>query len=330
MNLLLPCAGLSSRYSTRLPKYLLTLPDGRLMVQAAADSMYGLKPERVIAGVLAEHDKEFDAARVLRYALGCEVVVVSELQNGPAETVAYMLEKSSAQGSFAVRDCDSLWEFAEMPPDDREWMAVLENRREFCVYYPEHSSLEEKPYEMLSVGAYGFLSTHHYAASLSQNRMLRSMVSGGGELFLSRMFSSIPVLVTAKNYVSLGSEEEWLALRRKYKTYIVDVDGVIYQNTGEYISPTWGSGKVFEPVVARLRELHAAGNTIVLMTARPESLRKITEAQLFKDNVPFDVLVTGVIHGQRVLVNDYSSTNPYPMAVAVNVKRDSGEWPEGL
>jgi hypothetical protein len=31
----------------------------------------------------------------------------------------------------------------------------------------------------------------------------------------------------------------------------------------------------------------------------------------------------GVHHSKRILINDYATTNPYPTAVAINLKRDS-------
>jgi hypothetical protein len=36
-------------------------------------------------------------------------------------------------------------------------------------------------------------------------------------------------------------------------------------------------------------------------------------------------IITELPHGKRILINDFSNTNPYPSATAVNVVRDSKE-----
>jgi hypothetical protein len=33
-------------------------------------------------------------------------------------------------------------------------------------------------------------------------------------------------------------------------------------------------------------------------------------------------LITGLLNGARILVNDYNDANPYPRATAINVRRD--------
>ena len=58
MELLIPCAGKSTRFPTERPKYLLTMPDGKLMIQYTTES---LLPEfdRVLFAILREHDEKF-------------------------------------------------------------------------------------------------------------------------------------------------------------------------------------------------------------------------------------------------------------------------------
>jgi hypothetical protein len=34
-------------------------------------------------------------------------------------------------------------------------------------------------------------------------------------------------------------------------------------------------------------------------------------------------LIMGIHHSKRVLINDYANSNPYPTALAINIKRDS-------
>ena len=64
MDLLIPCAGKSSRFITDKPKYLLTMPDGRLMIDVIA-SNFQEKFERILFAVLKEHDEKFNSKKIL-------------------------------------------------------------------------------------------------------------------------------------------------------------------------------------------------------------------------------------------------------------------------
>lgn len=67
-----------------------------------------------------------------------------------------------------------------------------------------------------------------------------------------------------------------------------------------------------------------------MTTTRPESLRAMTEKQLAEAGIPYDKLVLGLWHGQRAVINDYAKTNPFPSAVAVNLKRNADDLKEHL
>ena len=91
MDLLIPCAGKSSRFSTTRPKYLLTMPDGRLMIQATVESFIPYF-ERMFFAVLKEHDEKFDSSKILKKLFPTsEVMIIDEVTRGQAETVVKML-----------------------------------------------------------------------------------------------------------------------------------------------------------------------------------------------------------------------------------------------
>lgn len=52
--------------------------------------------------------------------------------------------------------------------------------------------------------------------------------------------------------------------------------------------------------------------------------------QLNEHGVPFDQIVFGMFHAQRVVVNDFAKTNPFPSCAAINLRRDGDELPEML
>lgn len=323
MNLLLPCAGKSTRYSTRVPKYLLTMPNNNIMVAEAAKNLLRYA-DKVVAGVLDEHDGEFGASSILKEAIpGCEVVIIKKVLNGPAATVANMIQKSGLVGPMLVRDCDSLWELSEQPYIG-EWLAVVRDRSRFAII--ANHEIVEKPMHELAAGGYAFSDVDRFMEGLWWARRYGNT----GEVYMSDTYMGIPATISVDGYVPLATEQDWLDYRARFKTYIFDIDGVIYGNSGRWVRPRWGSTSAFRAVINRINELYSSGQTIILMTSRPEYMRYETECMLAADNVHHHQLVMGVNHGQRVIVNDYASSNPYPSAVAVNIKRDSGELPEGI
>ena len=109
----------------------------------------------------------------------------------------------------------------------------------------------------------------------------------------------------------------------KYHTYFFDIDGTIlkyrqfekYEDTPPELTPH---------ALEKLIEIRAAGHTIVLTTARPESLRLFTVSELRNLAVPFDQLVMGCSRGKRHLVNDMSPSKPGNRAISWNLNRDEG------
>lgn len=102
-------AGLGERFGGAC-KALLEI-DGRTFAEAAVAPFLGARPQptRCVAGILAAHDREFDAgskiARLLA-PLDGEVVVLEELTPGPAVTAVEVIETASISGPVVICDCD--------------------------------------------------------------------------------------------------------------------------------------------------------------------------------------------------------------------------------
>ena len=64
MAVLIPCAGRSSRYPGMRPKFLLTLPDGKAMFEAAAKEH--VKSDVLHFAFLQEHVEEYDLQNVMK------------------------------------------------------------------------------------------------------------------------------------------------------------------------------------------------------------------------------------------------------------------------
>ena len=110
LTVLLPCAGRSRRYPNLRPKWMLVTPEGDLMLERAFASVASQKPERVVVGLLREHEERYGASDGIKRALGdtVDVVFMEEDTRGPADTVYRMIQAAGVEGRILVRDADKV------------------------------------------------------------------------------------------------------------------------------------------------------------------------------------------------------------------------------
>jgi len=111
MDIIVPCAGLSSRFPNLKPKYLLEDSNGKTMIENVIGKIY--KNNNVYVSLLQEHINKYNAYEIVKKKFGefVQIVVIDHLTKGPAETVFLTLEKIKNDGPFLIRDCDSFFEF---------------------------------------------------------------------------------------------------------------------------------------------------------------------------------------------------------------------------
>jgi ribonucleotide monophosphatase NagD (HAD superfamily) len=108
------------------------------------------------------------------------------------------------------------------------------------------------------------------------------------------------------------------------KTIILDIDGVIFKHLGAGLSQQLESCQVLPGVINFFNDQEKQGNGILLLTARKESHRAETEAQLRNAGLFWDLLVMGAAPGPRVLINDVKGRFTENTATAINVLRNEG------
>lgn len=106
------------------------------------------------------------------------------------------------------------------------------------------------------------------------------------------------------------------------KTIFVDIDGTILKHS-KGIYTLDGPQPVLPGVHDKFQEWHLKSYRIILTTARPDSTRRITEAQLERLGITYHTLLMGLPNGERILIND---TKPCGMttARAFSLERDKG------
>ncbi len=348
ITLIIPCGAPLARGAERRPKWLLTTPEGQMLVARAAASLPQARVRRTIVVFLREVEERYGASAALSraFAHDIECVVLDAPTSGPAATVREAILRAQVTGPVCIKDSDSFFTLRDGLPhgsflavaDLRSMASVSEPARKSYVRLNEQglvAGIVEKNVvsNFISVGLYGFADAALFTDALDT----LARMTGGAHSFVSHVieiamadghiFQPVPV----DDLVDIGTRADWNAYRARLPGIVLDIDGVVFRNQSQFFPPYWSDP--VEPIaanVAHIRSLQSSGAQLIFMTARPEAYRAATLAALEAAGLRVHALVMACHHGTRYLVNDYASSNPYPSAVAVNLPRNSAALPEIL
>jgi hypothetical protein len=348
ITLIVPCGAPLRPGAERRPKWLLTTPQGQLLVARAAETVPSARVRRTIVVFLREVEERYGASAALHRAFDHEIecVVLDAPTSGPAATVRAAIERAGVSGPVCIKDSDSFFSLRDRLPngsflavaDLRSMASVSEPARKSYVRLNEQglvADIVEKNVvsNFISVGLYGFADTALF--SEAYDSLMR--LTGGTQSFVSHVIKSAILgghvfqPVQADDLVDIGTRMDWNAYRARLPSIVLDIDGVVFRNQSEFFPPYWSDPvEPIEANVAHIRSLQSRGAQLIFMTARPEAYRAATRAALERVGLRVHALVMGCHHGTRYLVNDYAASNPYPSAVAINLPRNSASLPDIL
>ena len=342
-TLIIPAAGKSSRFPNMRPKWLLTHPEGKLMIEEVLDSISYAEFDRVIITVLQKHCEDNDAKVILQQVFGnkVEIVVLKESTNSAVETILKTIELADVKGEIIIKDSDCL--VRARVPDKANYIVGVNVEKNKHVTKLQSKSFIVKNEDNIVVDIIekqvvsNIVCVGVYALTVSQflesyNSIINSQVyKDTGELFVSHLVSYLIMhnklifdYVEADYYVDWGTKDEWDKELAKHKTYVLDIDGVFLKNTGKYGTRNWSN--TFEPIAENievLKRLSAEGHQLIFMTARPEQYLDKFKSFLKENEINYKTIVSGCKHGKRIIVNDFANTNPYPSCDAISIKRNS-------
>ena len=340
-TLIIPCAGKSSRFPGMRPKWMLTHPDGKPMVQKAVENFGDF--DRIIITIVREHDEKYEASLFVRQVFKdnpkVETCILDDFTKSQSETVYKTLEKMGVRGAFVVKDSDNSIDVA-LPADGANLIVGYDvdvhrdvsniPAKSFIVSNEQNIVLDIVEKKVVSniicLGIYGFKDAAVFMRAFER----LSATFPEREMYLSHVISylisqgnAVFNLFYSTGYEDWGTLAEWRATQKKCQTYLVDIDGVLMKNCGQYGSFNWDNNNtVLEENVEQLRKLQQGGAMIIIITSRPEKYRASLLEMLAGRGVVPHAMVMGVNHAKRVLVNDFAPTNPYPSAEAVNIPRN--------
>ena len=334
MEIILPAAGLSTRFPNMRPKYTLTDYKGQMMFERAIQ--YYVGKYNVTIGILKEHDTKYNISTYIKntYDKLVNVVVLDELTTGPAHTVYEILKRAdiSDDKEFFIKDCDS---FFDHIPTEGNYVCVSSiaehevlkrlSSKSFIISNDQgiiNNIIEKKVVsDKFCVGGYKFDKVGLYKQTFEKlkNKNVK-------EIFVSHIIQDClhnNHIFTEKqitNYIDVGTAEDWFEYNDR-PVIFCDIDGTLVkaQAKGTYDKQP----EALEENVKVMLKYQNNGSQIIFTTARPKKYdtrtREILDSLGFKD---YD-LISGLQNVKRILINDYNEANPHPRAIAINLKRDT-------
>lgn len=337
-TLLLPVAGNSSRFPGMRPKWLLTMPSGDLMYEQAIKKLDLMQFEKIRLVVLRDHLERYISEGVLTKALGglghpdVSAIILEKPTSSQSETVANAIKAGRLTGPMFIKDCDN--EFSVRWSGGNEVSVINLSNVDF-VDAKNKSYVSLNPLghidnivekEVISTlfcsGGYGFKSADDFLKAFRKIEKI-------GEIYVSHVIyqmildGEVFTPIDAHDYTDWGTAKEYLDYKNRFVTVFCDLDGVLFENGSKFSSRGWKTPVISENLKF-LIELEAAQRMVlVITTSRPESERDYVVEKLSSVGLHPAHLIMGLPHNKRVLINDFSSTNPYPTALSLNIERDS-------
>jgi len=342
-TLMLPCAGSSSRYPNMRPKWSLTHPNGRLMVTQGISGIDFSNFDSICMAVLKSDLEKYKLKNAIydsfkEFDLDFKLLELDEPTSSQSETVSLMIDTLKIDGSIFIKDCDDYFRVDELETDT------------VCVY-----SLQSLDEVIAKNKSYVDVDNNGYVKTIVEKRVISELFCCGGYSFsdanlFSNTFKKLKSDTSEEeiyvshiiyqqlldghkfktkevdDYCDWGTLKDWNNYRSQYKTIFIDLDGVLVESSSEYFPPYWGTTGSIKENVATLNELYESGKVrIIITTSRKSSYKIKTIKQLELLGIKYHDIIFDLLHCERILINDYSKTNPYPTAKSCNLFRNSNQ-----
>jgi hypothetical protein len=337
--LIIPAAGKSSRYPNMKPKWMLTHPSGKLMIEKVIEGIKINEYDKIYFIVLKEHCKQYEADLILHQAFPDDKFGTIILENPTScspETVYKGVLYKNIKGSIVVKDCDCFVSY-NLPKTSNFVVGLslikdtnIKNIQQKSFIISNQDDIVQEIIEKkvvsdnVCLGVYGLevgdmISSYEYLSA-----------SIHSELYFSHIISDIIdrynktfINVEANKFIDWGTKEEWFSTPSMKNTYLIDIDGIILFNTGKYGSKNWfNTIKPIEENIKTIKQLSDEGHEIVFITSRTKDALLLFENFLKERNIIYKTIIHSCLHSKRILINDFAPSNPFPSCLAINVPRN--------
>jgi hypothetical protein len=339
-NLIIPAAGKSSRFPNMKPKWLLTHPQGDLVIERVLSQIDMSQYDRIIFTILKEHEENFAVSMISKALFGAkvELCVLEKQTSCSPETIYQTIIDKKLSGHLTIKDSDAL--VAAPFPVLTNFVCGAQikkfNIKEICnksfIIHNENDMVQDIQEKIIAsdticVGVYS-LPIDDFVSSYKKIKMSPAF-RPGNEMYVSHIISYLMNAgsdfhyVEAKEFVDWGTLESWRREQERHKTYFFDIDGVVLKNVGRYGKKNWyNTLELLEENFQVLKDLSNAGHQIIFTTARDKEAVKEFEKLLNSNDIKYKDIITDCYHSQRIIINDFAPTNPFPSCRAISLPRN--------
>lgn len=347
-TLIVPMAGQSSRFPNTRPKWMLTHPStNRFMV---TESILGLNLDffdQIYFVCLQDHQDKYmfldgflrELEDVGLYEKS-KVAFLPEKTRSQSETVYQLIKSENIDGFTFIKDSDGF--FKCNLKDTKNQVAYFDlndldniNARTKSYLQLDVNNVVTNIVEKrvisstFCVGGYGFEDALEFCDTYEKFKDLPQECYVSHIIFEMMLFGSSFYGTKTTHFKDWGTLIEWNKFKREHKCLFVDIDGTIVTNSSIHFPPYVGTGEPLQDNIDFLNELRDSDKVaIVLTTSRPESMREATIREMKRIGMGFDSLIMGLPHCERIVINDFANSNPYPSCRAINLPRNSDKLRE--
>lgn len=279
-------------------------------------------------------------------------IQLSEPTRGAVETVLSAKEYINNDDGLIITNCDQITDW-----DSEEFNMFINNPNidGVIVTYPSTNpknsfALIEKGFvtklvEKEAVSNVALIGVHYWKRGSdfvdSAEKLLNDFEeTGRPECYISESYNYLiqdglsikNYHISENQYISLGTPYDLKIYEGKVKefhtdkpkTIFCDIDGTLLQHVHRFSDIVDTVPKLLPGVRDKINQWDSQGHRIILVTARKESGREITEKHLKELGLCWDQLIMGVTSGHRVLINDKLNNVHPDRAKSVNVITNNG------
>lgn len=355
MNIIIPMAGLGSRFSKngiKIPKPLIKV-NGKTLIEHSVESL-GISGRYVF---ITRNYEDFNYNEELTKVLkkldpDCEEIRIDNVTSGCSETCLYAKHLINNDEELIITNCDQLMDW-----DAAAFMNLVSSYHVdgsvvlFKSKDPKNSFAEiegekiTKIVEKTPISDNALVGIHYWAkgrdfVESSEDLLKHFRLSGLPECYISETYNYLiqngkqilPFFIPKNSYIPLGTPEDvsiYLGKLKEFytdkpKTIFCDLDGTILKHCHKFSDLNMIDPELLPGVNEKFNEWDSKGYKIILTTARKESARIMTESHLRCLGLCWDHLIMGVSSGVRVLINDKLKDEDKDRSVAINLITDSG------
>ena len=220
-TLIIPCAGQSTRYKTKRPKYFLNHPSGDLM---CFESIKGLPLDtfdKIIMVTLEKYltgDVKQEIQNNTKHFDNFELVVLQQDTNSASDTISQTIKKVGIEGEIYIKDADDYFDVNELNPNQvcvfslNDTKNITPGNKSYVKKTDNNQILNIVEKKVISsdfcCGLYSFESAEDFVNTFKKIQMV-------GEVYISHVIYQM--LLDGKqfysnqvsNFIDWGTQDDW-------------------------------------------------------------------------------------------------------------------------